>query len=299
MKIDQILIYYLLKNKELALQGIGVFRLEGAVTEPAEKGKPLIIPSDAITFEYNPKVKEDDSLVTYISETTGKIHPLASADLDSYLMLSRQFLNIGEPMIIPNIGTVEKVKSGVLIFKGGEYAMERIVPNDIKKPAEEAVPTGEPESFSDFPVREKNKGRTVSYLILVVILALIVWAVWKYSFNHANEETVTHTDINPVTDTSRRIDTIQLPTQQTQAFDSSKAADTTGFKVVVGTYRTLERAQRRLDQLKLNGRNVIMFTNDSINYKIAEPFNLPLSDTSKIMNAIRIYYGKERKYSFE
>ncbi len=300
MKIDQVLIHYLLKFKELPLQGIGVFKLEGAVSEPAEKEKPLIIPSDAISFEYNPRTKEDENLVSYISEMTGKIKPLASADLDSYLTLGRQFLNIGKPLIIPNIGTVEKNSAGEFTFKGGNYAMERIAPPAEKKELEEMEPEKE-ESFSDFPLRQKSRGKAVPYVILLIILGLIVWAVWKFAFEHKPENTVTHTEIQPVNEDSlnkiRNSDsTVHL---QNQPADSLSTKDTLGFKVVVGIYRNINAAQRRLNDLELSNRNVILYTTDSVHFKIAEPFNLPRSDTSKILDSLRPYYGKDRKYYIE
>lgn len=304
MKIDQLLIYYLLKHREMNLQGIGTFRLEGTVNDPGEKGKPLVIPADAITFEYNPKTKEEESLINFISENTGKIHPLASADLDSYLMLGTQFINIGKPMILPNIGTLEKTNTGELIFKGGEYVMEHIVSNDVKKPAEaESESAPQEESFSDFPVQERNYGKAIPYLILLVILGLVVWAVWKYAFNHTPEETITQTETNANVDTSNK--TLNNTKVDSNAIGSSPGSsqfvsvDTPGFKVVVKTYTSLARAQHMLDTLKTNHRNVSIYTpDDSQHYRIVESFKLPLSDTARIIRLINRYYGKG-KYTIE
>jgi hypothetical protein len=35
-----------------------------------------------------------------------------------------------------------------------------------------------------------------------------------------------------------------------------------------------------------------MYTTDSITYKVAEPFALPLSDTTRILDSLRRYYTK-------
>lgn len=297
MKIDQVFIYYLLKYKELPLQGIGTFRLEGAVSEPSDPDKPFVIPADAISFEYNPRITEDANLVNFISETTGKIKPLASADLDSYLMLGKQFINIGKPLIIPNIGTIEKTNSGELIFKGGQYVMDRLTPANTHQEMEEAEPSAD-ESFSDFP-RKRSSGRATLYIILVVILAFIAWAVWRYAFNGPNEETLTHTTITPLAD-STAADTPNTSTSNIVT-DSIPSIDSTGFKVVVGVYRTLAAAQNRITELKKNNRNVVMYTTDSTQYKIAETFNLPLSDTARILDSLKKYYGTgtNRPYKIE
>ena len=110
---------YLLKRKQISLQGIGTFKIDALVPESTDNDKPVIIPPDAITFVYDPKTGEDDELINFIVQNTKKIKPLASADLDSYLTLGRQFLNIGKPFTIHNLGTLDKLKSGDLEFKPG------------------------------------------------------------------------------------------------------------------------------------------------------------------------------------
>lgn len=299
MKLDQVFIYYLLKHKELPLQGIGTFKLEGAVSEPSDPSKPFVIPGDAISFNYNPRIGEEPDLVNFISETTGKIKPLASADLDSYLTLGRQFINIGKPMILPNIGTLEKTNSGELVFKGGQYVMERITPNKVTTEVEEAEPV-ESETFSDFPSQKRPGSRGFLYLLLLIILGFIVWAVWKYAFNAPEESTITHTDIMPVQDSEST--SVQDSAQAANTLSDSlsmKPATDTGFKIVVGIYKTLAAGQKRLTDMKLSNRNVILYTTDSINYKVAEPFpDLPLSDSTRIKDSMRRFYG-DRTYLIE
>ena len=65
------------------------------------------------------KPSEDNDLIDFIVQNTKKIKPLASADLDSFLTLGRQFLNIGKPFTIQNLGTLEKLKSGDLNLNPG------------------------------------------------------------------------------------------------------------------------------------------------------------------------------------
>src|SRR5690606_32189428 len=99
---------------------------------------------------------------------------------DSYLTLGRQFINIGKPMILPNIGTLEKANTGELIFKGGQYVMERVTPTKVNTEIDEAEPD-EPESFSDFPSQKKNRGRSILYLLILIIIGFTIWAIWKYA----------------------------------------------------------------------------------------------------------------------
>ena len=45
----------------------------------------------------------------------------ASADLDSYLVLGKQFLNIGKPFIIEGLGVLEKSQQGDYEFRQGFF----------------------------------------------------------------------------------------------------------------------------------------------------------------------------------
>ncbi|MEO8860777.1 MAG: hypothetical protein ABI358_05105, partial [Ginsengibacter sp.] len=49
-------------------------------------------------------------------------------------------------------------------------------------------------------------------------------------------------------------------------------------------------ALARTEILKSYGRNVIMYTADSITFKVAQLFTAPLSDTAKILDSLNRYY---------
>ncbi|MEO5650248.1 MAG: hypothetical protein ABIR03_10050 [Ginsengibacter sp.] len=296
MKIDQVLIHYLLKNKQLTLQGIGTFRLEAALPDTADPDKPIFIPENAISFQYDPKVGEDDNLVDFIIEHTGKIKPLASSDLDSYLMLGRQFLNIGNPFIIPNLGTLQKTNSGSLTFKGGQHAADRVDPQRTKI-EDEGAEEHEENMFNDYQREHKTKnGRTILIGISLLIAGFIVWAIWHYAFNpESQQESIQSTEaIIPLTDSSHYKDSLS---KITPLIDSNKIvrknpSDSFTFKVVVNEFTNRQAASARFAKLKTYGRNVILYTNDSITYKIAEPFMRPLSDSIKVLDSLNRYYGK-------
>lgn len=298
VKIEQVLVHYLLKNKILNLQGIGTFHLDTVVPDLSDSEKPVVIPENAISFHYDPKTKEDDDLVNFIVEHTNKIKPLAASDLESFLSLGRQFLNIGKPFTLHKLGTLDKLNSGELVFKAGELIAEKIEPQKIKN--EETEPASEEENlFNDYQQKRKsNTGIKIFYLLLVLIaLALIGWAIWGYDFDKKNaDENTTSTDaIIPVTDSaSHNTDTgsnLTSSITDSLALAQQKPADSFTFKVVVNEYRTLSAAMKRLSDLKSYRRNVIVYTNDSVTYKIAEPFMLPLSDTTKVLDSLKGYYS--------
>ncbi len=298
MKIEQLLVHYLLKTKELTLQSIGTFRLNASIPESSDSDKPVVIPENAVSFHYDPRTKEDENLINYIVEHTNKIKPLAASDLDSFLSLGRQFLNIGKPFTLYNLGTLEKTNSGELVFKAGQLIAEKIEPHKLK--TEESDITSEEENlFNDYqqPPRSNSLPKIILSLLVLLILAAIIWAVWHFAFSKKNEtESMNNTEsIVPLTDSSNLLKDSSLASRPQNDSSLGKAvSDTFTFKVVVNQYYTLDAAQARLAKLKTFNRNVIMYTTDSSKYKIAEPFKLPLSDTTRVLDSLKRYYTKVR-----
>jgi len=293
VKIEQVLVHYLLKTKQLTLQGIGTFHLDAAVPDSSDSDKPIVIPDNAISFDYNPRTTEDDGLVDFIVEHTRKIKPLAASDLDSFLSLGRQFLNIGKPFNLPHIGTLEKQNSGALIFVPGHQVAQRMEPNRVRQEEETDTEGQQERLFGEYPNEKKsnNSGKTILTLLVILILAFAVWAVWKYAFTKKQETpNITSTEgIVPVKDSAFKADSTKIANSQPV---TPAHSDTAQFNIVVNEYHTLFSAEKRLKQLKTNNRNAIIYTNDSITYKVAEPFALPLSDTTRILDSLRRYYTK-------
>ncbi|MGN6532739.1 MAG: hypothetical protein ACTHK0_13440 [Ginsengibacter sp.] len=294
MKIEQVLVHYLLKTKKLTLQGIGTFDLNASLPDTADPDKPIILPENSVTFHYDPKVTEDEGLVDFIVEHTHKIKPLAASDLDSFLSLGRQFLNIGKPFTLPNIGTLEKLNSGILAFKPGQLVAQKIEPNKVRSEEQEG---NEPEErmFNDYQKnRRSNSGAKVLVVLLVlIILGFIGWAVWHYGFNQKNEpETLTTTEpVVPLKDSAYKADSTIIANS---AIDSSKNADSVTFLVVISRYRNLPAAEWKLKTTRklYPDSKLSIYTNDSVTYRVAEPYMLPLTDTARILDSMKRYFPK-------
>src|SRR5664279_3737001 len=174
VKIEQAVVLYLLKHKQISLQGIGTFKIDAMVPESMDNDKPVIIPPDAISFVYDPKTGEDEELINFIVQNTKKIKPLASADLDSFLTLGRQFLNIGKPFTIQNLGTLEKLKSGDLEFKPGPLIQRVEVPK--LRIEDDGAEQHEENLFNDYkrePSRDNRK--TLLIIFIIILLGLGAW----------------------------------------------------------------------------------------------------------------------------
>jgi hypothetical protein len=297
MKIEQLLVQHLYNTKELSLQGIGTFQLSGNVVLPAENDKDFTVAADGITFTYDIKAKEDEALIDYIVQQTRKMKPLASADLDSFLLLSKQFLNIGKPFRIEGIGTLQKNQSGQYDFAPGQYISPRMEPatKALKEKSEDDI------SFKT-AAAEKVSGNTkriMAMLAGVLLLCATGFAAWWFFIKKGdatakqpvnNNETV-KADTNKLV--SQKPDTVKTDTVNNALAIEPQSVGTGVFKVVFLVTTDKGKAIAKMQTLTARGHKVIMYTTDSVTYKLAEPFTLPLSDTLKVKDSLgKWYYGK-------
>ncbi|HEX4849372.1 MAG TPA: hypothetical protein VFV08_01135, partial [Puia sp.] len=113
MKLPSLLTQFLYQNKKLALPGIGIFTLDPSAELPDGHGKN---PHATAGIEFKPTriSQPDDDLIDFIRSHTGKIKPVAVADLESFLTLGHEMLNIGKPFFLEGIGIITKNKEGGL-----------------------------------------------------------------------------------------------------------------------------------------------------------------------------------------
>jgi hypothetical protein len=302
VKIEQAIVLCLLKNKHVSLKGIGTFTINQNFPEHPDPEKLVNIPPDAIDFTYDPRTREDDELVNFIVQNSTKIKPLASADVESFLTLGREFLNIGNPFTIHGLGYLEKSNSGQVQFVPGHLIMRP----SLTVPREEVhEPSSTEESESHYGQEapavpsNRNYGRLILLVVLFVILGSAV--AWYFGFRKNNQPEPNPSEtIVPIADSNQNnISKDSLAEVQKKA-DSSKLtesknpgyapSDSFTFKVVVKTTKNKAAALARLQKLENYGRHVIMYTRDSITYKIAHPFMLPLSDTAKVLDSLNRFY---------
>ena len=281
MKIEQVIVQQLYSYKKITLQGIGTFSLDSSVSLPVGSEKGMVIPENAISFDYNPKAGEDEALIDAIVQHTKKIKPLASADLDSFLMLGKQFLNIGKPFTLEGLGTLDKAQTGELIFIPGQFITPRIEAPKALKENETEEKSG---LFPDYNSEVKsNSTRTIFIIVVILILGLGAWAAYYFFYQKTDQDVVNETQpVQTNTDSvAVKKDTVATPAVTNDGYT---------FEIVFKETRDKQKALKTLNKYKKYGHTVIMYTNDSVLYKVAEPFTLPLSDTSHIKDSLNKYY---------
>lgn len=300
MKVPLLITQYLLQNKTLALQGLGSFTFDNDFDDSNDNDKEeQKIPENSIAFNANIKVKEDDGLIVFISKQSGKIKPLASADLDSFLELGKQMLNIGKPFIIEGLGFLQKhPANSQLEFTQGSIVIQKKDDTPAKRNRRKDIQDDNgvyEENFLKKP-RKANGSRKVLFGFLVVAgLSLIGW-VGYFFYNQSvlqdepvqKQEVLTNI-VNPVTDsTNTRQDTVHQNTSIVPAVPEKKE----GFNIVL-EISSKNRAYNRMAKLKYLGHNVIMTTTDSVKFKLALPINAPLSDTARHRDSLSRFFARK------
>ena len=288
MKLAPLLAQYLYQEKKLSLAGIGTFLLD-----PSARTNPdALYASEGVSFQYNASVKEDESLVTYISTHTGKMMALASSDLASYIELARQFLNIGKPFQLEGIGTLVKNKSGELEFTAGHLLVDKMKDSGMKELSATSTSDQSLTTYESLrPHADKPSPYKGIFMVLLVLAttAVIIWAGYRMYKNSSGEKSSvqpTTDEILPLTDTAKNV----VPAKDTVSTIQRSESSAPGSYRFVIEVANRQRALRRYTTLRKGGVPVQISTADSITYKLF--FLLPATpaDTARISDSLSVWY---------
>ncbi|MFI5185764.1 MAG: hypothetical protein ACHQF0_03520 [Chitinophagales bacterium] len=288
MKLAPLLAQYLYEQKKLELAGIGTFLLDPSARINTDAQHA----SEGISFEYHNSVKEDDRLINYISGETGKMRTLASSDLNSYLELAREFLNIGKPFQIEGIGTLVKNRNGELEFTADHILIDKVKETGIKELSATSISDDSLTTYETLkPHTEKSTGLKKIFLGFLVIatILLIVWLGYRtYKTNSPkNNEKEQATESVPVSDTTKYI---------SPAKDTVVSVKRPEIKTTNGNYRFVvevankKRAFYRYNILKKGNIPIQISTNDSVTYKLFFTLAATPADTARITDSLTIWY---------
>ena len=295
MKLAPILAQYLYTHKRLDLPGIGTFLLDPSAIAEQEGGKHTRpVNMEGISFESNTSIKETADLIGFISMQTGKMKALAAADLDSYLQLAQQFLNIGNPFLFEGIGSLVKIRSGQFAFAPGEAIPENLTEYSAR---EISATSSTEESFSDYnnillPGKGKIKWkRPVAFVLIIAGIAVAIWGgytVYKRT-NAKNNATASNENKEektvPFLDSNMLMKKDSLPVQ----IQNTLAGN---YKFVLEIAHA-KRAFERYGKLKSYQWNVQMETKDSILYKLFVLLPASVADTARIVDSLTVMNGRK------
>lgn len=296
MKIEQLLVQHFYNSKEVTLQGMGTFTLSPDFVMPKESDKDIQIPENAISFQYNQRALEDEALVNFIAVQSGKMKPLASADLDSYLALGKQFLNIGKPFKLEGLGMLVKNQQGDYAFTQGiAFAAKTENSAAVKSLKEEKEEPSISFASKNKPATNSKKGLLIAALIIST--GLIASTVWYFFIRKKNNTEIVN--IQPAVVTKDSVSTAPPVKPDSSSIIKTEipaASSPYTFKVVFMVTPDSAAAVARMNTLITRGHTVIMYKKDSLNYNLAEPFTLPLSDTTHVKDSLNNFYFSGRAF---
>lgn len=298
MKLDSLLAQYLYNHKEVTLQGIGKFVLNSEIAIPFDKEKEQpAIPEGSIEFTYNSRATEDEGLVSFIVEQTKKMRPLVSSDIESYLLLGKQFLNIGKPFFIEGIGTLTKIQNGGYDFAQGLVAnikQEVYQTAAREKAVEEISFASEEKSTVDFSKIIKSVG----IALLLGAVGVGIWFLVQYFTNRKASAEKTPTEsvqTNNVADTTRtKIDTSAVSANPNKVVSN----DGSTFNLVLKTYKDSTIANLELAKFMKKGHKLKLVAEDS-SYVLKMPLTLNIADSARIRDSVRSFYFPNFKVTIQ
>jgi hypothetical protein len=292
VKLPLLLAQFLRERQHLRLPGIGVFRLSG---QPSASEADAQIPLSNIQFEWKPVPEAEDALIDFIKEKTGKIKPLAIADLDSYIESGLQMLNIGKPFYIEGIGTIHKTQEGQYGFTARELTVVRQeeARTTKKEQADKRTSVFDDEKYT--PSVNPWQKIVVAALILGGLAIVVFGGYYLYNQNNGESNLMLDNPLPTTADTTQlRKDTLNIiPTDSSQltATYASNVSTTAGaYKFILETTNNKKRALRRYNQLRSYMLDVKMDTQDSVAYKLYFVIPASASDTARIKDSLSRYY---------
>ncbi len=302
LKLAPLLAQYLYSNRRLDLPGIGTFLLDPSTIIDAEPGKHKTPVLEGISFESNPAVQESADLINFISSQTGKMKPLASADLHSHMELIQQFLNIGKPFMLEGIGSLVKVRSGEYAFRPGPPIAEKAMEAPSRFARDATAETAEKtDTYEPLLGPERGGGvkwrKPVSLLLLLAGIGAAIWGGYRVYQNRIQQSAGSVADSaaspNPTTivtgnnQTSSTNDTIN--NKVSTPAPTTVTAPSGTYKFVLETAPP-KRAFERYAKLKSFQWDVKMETIDSLHYKLF--LLIPASDTTRVLDSLSTLNGR-------
>jgi hypothetical protein len=271
---------FLREQKTLSLPGIGVFTLTGPIVSTGDASSI----SSHIQFQ-NKKIKEaDDKLINFIRQETGKIKPLAIADLETFIASGMELINMGKPFQLEGIGNIQRKRDGEFEFIAGEVSGIKHEPSHGEHEKRVSV-------FEDNKYEPKSNPLQKLLAVGLVLTGLaVVLLGGYYLYNRSNNAS-----------NSNEVENLSAPPIQPPVIDSMASKHDTvaivvkepqTYKFILETKNNKAVAIKRYKQLKGLPTDIRMETNDSINFKLYFVLPATTHDTARLKDSLNNFYGR-------
>jgi hypothetical protein len=300
LKIPLLLVQYLYQNRKMSLPGLGIFTLDKSVVLPEENDRALLSLPNAVQFQNANIAAAEKELITFICENTGKIRPLAISDLDSYLNLGTEMLNIGKPFHLEGIGIISKNKSGKFDFTPGEYALIKDHNSSSDHDKKKNYSRDKKLLSSPSAVQNRNLLKILALVGALAIVGFGGWIMYKKASSGGSEkmtDTSTAVQQQPAVTDSLAHDSTRHDTVKSRLVDSTNPPVANGqpatYKFIILTTYNKPHAIRRYNQLLGFNLKIHLYQKDSTLFKVYFQFPALAKDTTHIKDSLRKEYAHE------
>lgn len=300
MKIAQLLGQYLLQNKKMQLEGIGELVLDNFYENPFEHEKGKIrLPDNSIHFVPDKKTPEDTGLIAFIAEHTGKLKSLAASDLEDYLDIGKQLLNVSKQFYIEGLGTLFLDDRNEFDFVQGNTAIAAMISEEPHQKKYALKREERPDDISFEGGYQKPVKATVNLLrralvIFSLVLGLIIlggviyYFTQEWQFNQNQKEEALESILPVISGQSGTgADSLKTITDSLKP----RISDNESYKVIIETSKR-QRALSRYEEILKMGYDVHLSTEDSLTFKLYTIIKGALSDTARSRDSISIFFGR-------
>ena len=284
MNIEQLMVQYLYINKRLSLEQVGLFTIDENLVINLESDKDHALPAGAILFQFDKKAKEDEGLIEYITQQTRKIKPLATSDLESYTMLSRQCINIGKPLVVNGLGTLTKTMDEQYQFVQASTTQPKLEAAAVgirEKESEEI-------SFKTERKKQVSMGPWIAAIAVIVVLAIAAVVYYNF-FSTSTDAAVINSDAAADTlsnSTATSILDSTAATNNPAAIANTAAASNVAFSIVLNKFTSRILAYGQQQMLLASGHKLEIIAQDSTTFLLVMPISAAIGDTLRIKDSV-------------
>jgi hypothetical protein len=301
LKLPLLLTQYLYLHKKLNLPGIGSFILDPSAILPDEHNKDPHAVAVGIEFKNAVITEPDDELIEFIRVHTGKMKSLALADLDSFITLGTELVNIGKPFYLEGIGMLTKNKDGKYDFKPGEYSTIRLDdPGSGKAEKREKAEFALNEPGYEYEPRTNRLRKLLLIGSVIGGLAIIGWGGYMLYMKNTAPTNEGDLIIIPKDTAARKTESEISLVSRADSSQSKKTGNSGSLRSrgdsVLYKFNILEthnkiRALKRYNQLLSFKLKISMYTRDSSFFKVYFAFPARSKDTVHIKDSLNREYG--------
>lgn len=292
MDIARYIGLFLLKNSFCYIPGLG--NIEIKKTSATHDGTALKAPAHEIVI--TPGGSIDDSLANFIATNEKISIASASNGIRDFVTASKAKLNAGEEVAIPSLGLLSQAGGRLHFITDPAFKFT---------PAPIPTITHAPRSMEDVKttassgstyIKQKQGGGLSKTVIIGIVAGLVVGATAAgvvYMRNNNPEpvaeevvvgvqEPVTPAVDTTATDTAAITDSSAINTSAT-----TSAATPGQYKVILNTYDTRAKAERRTNKLASFGNTVEMIAQDSTTFHVVMPIKMADAESARILDSLR------------